>query len=69
MLRVESFWTASERAGSPAAGKATDVEEGERICGGRRCRQRLKSGDGKTVRAFTSILVVGSSRIRCGLNW
>lgn len=66
---MESFWTASERAGSPAAGRAAEVEEGERMCGGRRWRQRLKSGEGKTVRAFTRMLVVGSSRIRCGLNW
>lgn len=69
MLRVESFWTASERAGSPAAGKEAEVEEGERIWGGRRCRQRLKSGEGKTVRALTRMLVIGSSRVRCGLNW
>lgn len=42
---------------------------GERMCGGRRCRHRLKSGEGKTVRALTRMLVTGSSRVRCGLNW
>lgn len=30
---------------------------------------REKSGEGKTVRALTRMLVVGSSRVRCGLNW
>ena len=42
---------------------------GVRMWGGRRCRRREKSGEGKTVRAFTRMLVVGSSRVRCGLNW
>lgn len=42
---------------------------GERMWGGRRCKQREKSGEGKTVRALTRILVVDSSRVRCGLNW
>lgn len=37
--------------------------------GGRRWRRREKSGEGKTVRAFTRVLVTGSSRVRCGLNW
>ena len=42
---------------------------GERMWGGRRCRRREKSGEGKTVRALTRMLVVGSSRVRWGLNW
>ena len=37
--------------------------------GGRRWRQREKSGEGKTVRALTRMFVTGSSRVRCGLNW
>jgi len=69
VLSVASFWTASERGASPAAGEERDVDVGERMCGGRRCRQRLKSGEGKTVRALTRMLVVVSSRVRCGLNW
>lgn len=64
-----SFWTASLRGASPAAGREEEVERGERMCGGRRWRQRLKSGEGKTVRALTRMLVVGSSRARGGLNW
>lgn len=44
-------------------------EGGERMWGGRRCRRREKSGVGKRVRALTRMLVVGSSRVRCGLNW
>lgn len=46
-----------------------EEDEGERMCGGRRWRQREKSGEGKTVRALTRMLVTGSSRVRCGLNW
>jgi hypothetical protein len=69
LLRVLSFWTASERGASPAAGREEDVESGARICGGRRWRAREKSGAGKTVRAFTRMLVIVSSRARCGLNW
>ena len=57
-----SFWTASERA------SATPVE-GRRMFGGRRWRQREKSGEGKTVRALTRMLVIVSSLVRCGLNW
>ena len=37
--------------------------------GGRSERQRLKSGDGKTVSALTRMFVVVSSRVRWGLNW
>lgn len=66
---MTSFCTASDRAGSPAAGREVLVGKGARMCGGKRCRQRLKSGEGKTVRALTRMLVVGSSRVRCGLNW
>lgn len=36
---------------------------------GRRERQRRKSAEGKTVSAFTRMLVMVSSRARCGLNW
>jgi hypothetical protein len=36
---------------------------------GRRERQRLKSAEGKTVRALTRMLVMVSSRARWGLNW
>jgi len=39
------------------------------VCGGRSERQRLKSGDGKTVSDLTRMLVMVSSRVRCGLNW
>lgn len=63
-----SFWTASLRGASPAAGSEDEDERGERIWGGRRCRQRLKSGEGKTVSALTRMLVVGSSRASGGLN-
>ena len=64
-----SFWTASDSGASPAAGRAEDVESGARMCGGRRWRAREKSGAGKTVRAFTRMLVIVSSRARWGLNW
>ena len=43
--------------------------EGWRMFGGRRCRQREKSGEGKTVRALTRMLVMVSSLVRWGLNW
>lgn len=70
MFSTVSFWTASDKGASPAAGREEDVDSlGESICGGRRCKQREKSGEGKTVRALTRILVVDSSRVRCGLNW
>ena len=69
MLSVSSFWTASESGASPAAGFDADVEFGVRMCGGRRCKHNEKSGEGKTVSALTRILVVDSSRVRCGLNW
>lgn len=42
---------------------------GERMWEGRRCRQREKSGEGKTVRDFVRMLVVVSSRSKGGLNW
>ncbi len=64
-----SFWTASERGASPAAGSAELVEIGFRICGGRRCSASEKSGEGKTVSDLTRMLVMVSSRVRCGLNW
>ena len=38
------------------------------MCGGRRWSAREKSGDGKTVRDLTRILVMVSSFVRCGLN-
>jgi len=65
-----SFWTASLRGASPAAGvECEELVSGERMCGGRRARQRLKSGEGKTVRDLTRMLVMVSSRVRWGLNW
>jgi hypothetical protein len=65
-----SFCTASGSGASPAAGFVCDVvEEGRSVCGGRRERQRLKSGEGKTVRALTRMLVIVSSLARVGLNW
>ena len=42
---------------------------GERTWGGRRERHKLKSGEGKTVRALTRMLVAVSSRVKSGLNW
>lgn len=65
-----SFWTASERGASPAAGVECDVLEMLllSVWGCRRERQRLKSGEGKTVRDFTRMLVIVSSRVRWGLN-
>ena len=45
------------------------MDVGDRMCGGRRWSRREKSGEGKTVRALTRMLVVGSSRVRWGLNW
>lgn len=61
--------TASARGVSGAEEPGEEEGGGERMCGGRRCRQREKSGEGKTVRALTRMLVTGSSRVRCGLNW
>lgn len=69
LLRTFSFWTASDKGASPAAGVAVLVDNGRRMCGGRRWRAREKSGAGKTVRALTRMLVIVSSRARCGLNW
>ena len=69
MFRTLSFWTASERGASPAAGKAEDAEAGVRMCGGSRWRQSEKSGEGKIVRDLTRMLVMVSSLVRCGLNW
>lgn len=70
MLRWESFWTASARGVSGVVGGPPWEGDGVvRMWGGRRCVQREKSGAGNTVRAFTRMLVVGSSRVRCGLNW
>jgi hypothetical protein len=37
--------------------------------GGRRERQRLNAGEGKTVSALTRTLVTVSGWRRCGLNW
>ena len=37
--------------------------------GGRRARQREKTGEGKMVSAFTRMLVTVSGCRRCGLNW
>ena len=64
-----SFWTASDRGASPAAGAEADMERGARVCVGRRERQREKSALGKTVRDLTRMLVMVSSRVRWGLNW
>jgi hypothetical protein len=55
-------------ASVPEAGGAVDDFVWARIWGGRRERQRLKSGEGKTVRDLTRMLVVVSSRVRWGLN-
>ena len=68
-MRTLSFWTASERGASPAAGRADDAEAGVNMCGGRRWRASEKSGDGKTVKDFTRMFVMVSSLARCGLNW
>ena len=38
------------------------------VCGGRSDKQRLKSGEGKTVSDFTRMLVMVSSRVKWGLN-
>ena len=64
-----SFWTASFKGASPAAGfeadaAAAEVEWRVRICGGSKAAQRLKSGEGKTVRDLTRILVIVSSFAR-----
>ena len=40
-----------------------------RVYVGSRDKQRLKSGEGKTVRALARMLVMVSSRASCGLNW
>ena len=45
-----------------------DVRGFWRVCAGSRCRQREKSGAGKTVRALTRMAVVVSGWRRCGLN-
>lgn len=45
------------------------MDVGRRICGGRRCSARAKSGAGKTVRDLTRMAVVVSGWRRCGLNW
>ena len=64
-----SFWTASDRGASPAAGSAEDADTEVRMCGGRRWRAREKSGEGNTVKALTRTLVMTSSFVRWGLNW
>ena len=64
LLRTFSFWTASDNGASPAAGRAEEAETGVRICGGKRCRANEKSGDGKTVKALTRMLVMVSSFVR-----
>lgn len=46
-----------------------EEDGGWRMCGGRRWRQREKSGEGKTVRDLVRMFVTGSSRVRGGLNW
>lgn len=73
---MESFWTARERAVGAGAGREEPDEvdlEFElglmRVEGGRRCRQREKSGEGKTVRVLTRMAVMDSGCVRCGLNW
>lgn len=68
LLRTLSFCTASESGASPAAGRAEEFAAGVRMCGGRRWRASAKSGDGKTVRDLTRMLVMVSSLVRCGLN-
>ena len=57
MERVCSFWTASARV-------SVALVVGRRMFGGRRCRQREKSGDGKTVSALTRMLVMVSSLVK-----
>lgn len=64
LLRAFNLTTASERGASPAAGKADEEAAGVRMCGGRRCKASEKSGEGKTVRALTRMLVIVSSRVR-----
>ena len=64
---MQRCWTASARV--PEAGGPVDLFVVARTYGGRRERHRLKSGEGKTVRALTRMFVVVSSRVRCGLNW
>lgn len=39
------------------------------VDGGRRARQREKTGEGKMVRALTRMFVTVSGCSRCGLNW
>jgi hypothetical protein len=68
LFRTFSFWTASERGASPAAGRADEAEAGVRICGGRRCKASEKSGEGNTVSDLTRMLVMVSSLVRWGLN-
>lgn len=69
LFKTLSFCTASERGASPAAGVADDVDTGFRMWGGRRWSASEKSGEGKTVKDFTRMFVMVSSRVRCGLNW
>jgi hypothetical protein len=70
LLSLLSCCTASESGASPAAGLECDVVDiGRRTCGCRSDRQRLKSGEGKTVRALTRMFVMISSLARWGLNW
>lgn len=64
-----SFWTASGSGASPAAGFDAFEDAGSSVCGGRRERHSEKSGEGKTVRALTRMLVIVSSLERVGLNW
>ena len=64
-----SFWTASFKGASPAAGfeadaAAAEVEWRVRICEGSKAAQRLKSGEGKTVSDLTRMLVIVSSLAR-----
>ena len=71
VCRMQRCWTAS--ASVPWAGAELlpfcCCFDCARTYGGRRESPRLKSGLGKTVRDLTRMLVVVSSRVRCGLNW
>lgn len=66
---MQRCWTASANVPEPGGPLAVDCLVWARTWGGRRERQRLKSGDGKTVRVLARMLAVVSSRVRCGLNW
>jgi hypothetical protein len=70
--RVErwvSFWMDSVKSVVGIEETSLRAEGKGMVEGGRRERQRLKAGEGKTVRALTRMLVTVSGWRRCGLNW